>query len=197
MVALVCFLIWLAGSPARAEHQAEGGGVHNTSPLLWLIETVTLQESRTQVASWFGHPPQVQHAGPITMVSFSHSPGPEPAGHPAHTHEEGRDACNVQPQWSFQFRAGRLESVVWHPPNGLATELPEALGRAPRSVIRSQGGGFITAWRLGPTRILLAVGGAPEREMRAVWVLMRAELVKSVYPQLAAFAAEDPPPSPR
>ncbi len=126
------FTVWLAlllvGVPAGAEELARGEGEDNASPLTWLVETLTLEETQRQVASWFGHPPSVQHAGSITILSFSDSPGLSPHAEGSHSDRADHDACNAQPQWSFQFRAGRLVSVVWNPPDGTAIELPNTTG---------------------------------------------------------------------
>jgi hypothetical protein len=197
MIAAVCCLLLLAGVSARATDRSEAGRNDHASPLVWLIETVTLEETQNQVAAWFGHPPQLQHAGPITRLSFPGSPGSGSGGHAGHGHEEGRDACNAQPEWSFQFRGGRLDSVVWNPPDDVVVQMPETLRRVRPTVVRPADGAVLTAWRLDRERILLAVKGGSPAEGRAIWVLMRPQVVKSVYPPLAAFAGEDPPPSPR
>jgi hypothetical protein len=197
MIAAVCCLLLPAGVSARATDRSEAGRNHHASRLVWLIETVTLEETHNQVAAWFGHPPQLQHAGPITRLSFPGSPTSEARGHGAQNHEEGRDACNAQLEWSFQFRGGRLDSVVWNPPDDALVEMPERLRRVRPTVVRPPGGAVLTAWRLDRERILPAVKGGSPAEEGAIWVLMRPQVVKSVYPPPAAFAGEGPPPSPR
>ncbi len=157
------FTVWLAlllvGVPAGAEELARGEGEDNASPLTWLVETLTLEETQRQVASWFGHPPSVQHAGSITILNFSDSPGLSPHAEGSHSDRADHDACNAQPQWSFQFRAGRLVSVVWNPPDGTAIELPKGLSRAHHTSVRTVAGATLAAWRLDRGRILLALGG--------------------------------------
>ncbi|MBK9167707.1 MAG: hypothetical protein IPM24_09610 [Bryobacterales bacterium] len=154
----------------------------------WLASRITLGATEKEVIPLFSAVPARSRVGDLVTVSFAAPP--QGVRWPEHVHEDGQhaDSCDSTVPWSFQFRAGRLISVMLTMPEGVP--LSSVMGGR-SAVVRPSGEPIpFAVWRLDAGRVLLSPGLEQPEEAARQFLLIDSGLLRVLYPRVAASLDE-------